>query len=1463
MKISCRLNSCVILRFFVKRPEGTSYKVLVSVDSGGFNVIISAYIFIELEDTIKRHILANVPELLPESNHIKSIEDFEISLADFVDCFAGTSGGSWASLYLASKGGNGIAANIFNEKRFVEKYGKIAPGAARGLLVLYNEYGNGLFPQELINAFNSNTNLDPTDPGQLTPAISEREAESVFLGFYGRTALSELSTSCMITGYDLITRSPILFVHDKFGSTAKTGFTRLIRRSSPRSRNMTFMNDIQGNYGLDYFISDVAIASSSSPMRISARVVLPARGEADRLIIVDGAGYRVDPSLIAFTHIANSTGAESYSDIAILSITSGFPLPSLINTANRGEVQHLNSSQQRDYSFYNLIEVYNKQLELFYYSDSVVKPGQYLRIQLYGHPGTELNTILNDGFLFTRLPELSVVGQQLAATYRQSIESFVSMDILSRTGALAHEPNEMNTRGHGLFGLFAPSKIQQLEEDVQKLNDLLRDEVRHTAQVEKQMEEMMKMLTDIQQTILVETPQDLEEEHAYEAPKIREPKNESLEYEEFSLRSYIAMMWQYVYERVYWMSALLWDVCYHPVYAMQELLSWSFTPWMINFGCVIIGFIVLNLVVAGVRRIGAIVNGILSLVKWFFTLPVFQTIIDLVQWVLNFSPKRTKQSEDRIMAKEIEKRFERMEKLLTAQSKMLQQQQFPPIKPFSGQHPGMHPNRPKNNVNKGPAKQFRYKGPIRRANEIRCDMCNAFGHTAENCMNANIINRDISSLKDDPHSSVNEINDTAVLMNEIINQADYEWDKCRDSESDFEVASNAPVGLVTVNVVNKQDKRLLSKHLKQDFLLHSKLNSPTKMRALIDTGSCVNLLSEKMLRKLGYTLNDLWKPNEPLMLHSFNGKKTKTLGHLEIRTRLGRSFCDLIYVVTPEELANPIIGIPGLNQLELIIDCAGRSHVPNLGQIVESLQQWKQKAQHCKQDMLLDWKKINQKARTVWKKITQKGVSLALGNSFDSFELKVDWSGIHRGFILYGKKMGKSTIVAVGSEKDPSPFQSSFLGELQTAKWGLLKTQHLRGSVETTVFIDNQAVVSALKKGIESFSNDRRCTRIFAWICGNERFCSFSFLPGTINQVADQLSRLNPPVVEKKTQIGWIENQIPERPDTPTRNKILSEGHLGHWSYEKTKKNIEMQYGKWPGMDQDVREFCRKCKQCQFHGGLQVRDNFSEDSVEYINDRVFADWAGPLTTSSGEKRYLLIVVDAASRWLEVANAPSPSAARCVDALQKWTAKTHSFIKTLVTDNAQIWSSVMVKNWARNNNTNIRSSPSYFPRGVNLAERMVGTLAGRLKKMSDPFPGDWSRYLEAAVATINKSWHRALQTSPFELFYGQDRTGRWIPASEWFEAWERARQATRRSKQEEQDHFFKKHRRFSRSFAAGNQVLLLDPLFASRRPYGKLNRKWLGPLVVHSQNSQTTWWIWNPDFGSVFLAHSSQLRLFVH
>ena len=166
----------------------------------------------------------------------------------------------------------------------------------------------------------------------------------------------------------------------------------------------------------------------------------------------------------------------------------------------------------------------------------------------------------------------------------------------------------------------------------------------------------------------------------------------------------------------------------------------------------------------------------------------------------------------------------------------------------------------------------------------------------------------------------------------------------------------------------------------------------------------------------------------------------------------------------------------------------------------------KQKALKCPKECgEAWWKGINAKVQEIWTDAVRDGVDLCLGDSFGSFELFVDWSGPHRGYVLFGKceETKENLIVSVGSAKDPIPHQSSFLGELRTVKWALQQTTQFRGAAKTEIFIDNKSVVDDLNRGIGAF-----CARVFAFICENERDVKFSYLPGNMNQIADQLSRV-------------------------------------------------------------------------------------------------------------------------------------------------------------------------------------------------------------------------------------------------------------------------------------------------------------------------------------------------------------------
>ena len=241
--------------------------------------------------------------------------------------------------------------------------------------------------------------------------------------------------------------------------------------------------------------------------------------------------------------------------------------------------------------------------------------------------------------------------------------------------------------------------------------------------------------------------------------------------------------------------------------------------------------------------------------------------------------------------------------------------------------------------------------------------------------------------------------------------------------------------------------------------------------------------------------------------------------------------------------------------------------------------------------------------------------------------------------------------VAVGSAKDPCPNQSSYLGELKTVKWALENTRIFRGETPTRVIIDNKGVVDALNKGIEAFCSDKRAARVFDYLCSNENWCTFDYLPGNANQVADQLSRMNPPE-DKKPRVSNAKVHAVDRPSFDVIEQRIRDAHFGHWGPRVTIQNLLLDHERWEGMEKDVRNYIDECPNCAFNAYSQTRDLPSTEPAQHAGERVVADHAVPFFDGS----HLLVIVDDATKYVEVMRTPGTGSQHAIKALDAWMSR---------------------------------------------------------------------------------------------------------------------------------------------------------------------------------------------------------------
>ena len=126
---------------------------------------------------------------------------------------------------------------------------------------------------------------------------------------------------------------------------------------------------------------------------------------------------------------------------------------------------------------------------------------------------------------------------------------------------------------------------------------------------------------------------------------------------------------------------------------------------------------------------------------------------------------------------------------------------------------------------------------------------------------------------------------------------------------------------------------------------------------------------------------------------------------------------------------------------------------------------------------------------------------------------------------------------------------------------------------------------------------------------------------------------------------------------TPFRSQVLRLAHdsalSGHLKAKKTTERIWAHFY-WPGLQSDVRRYCASCDPCQRttpKGKVGKVPVVMPPLIDTCFRRIAVDLIGPLTpfTERGN-RYILTIVDLATRYPEAVALPSTEAERVAEAL---------------------------------------------------------------------------------------------------------------------------------------------------------------------------------------------------------------------
>ncbi len=211
----------------------------------------------------------------------------------------------------------------------------------------------------------------------------------------------------------------------------------------------------------------------------------------------------------------------------------------------------------------------------------------------------------------------------------------------------------------------------------------------------------------------------------------------------------------------------------------------------------------------------------------------------------------------------------------------------------------------------------------------------------------------------------------------------------------------------------------------------------------------------------------------------------------------------------------------------------------------------------------------------------------------------------------------------------------------------------------------------------------------------------------------------------------------------------------GHDTCLKTFMKIYSSYY-WPGLYQDIKLQVQTCLTCQQRKRATTKPTPLQPLPisDRPNWRIHANLFGPMLTADSNKKFVLCIMDAFTKYAVVTSIQNKNAETVANAIFKeWfckfgiPAQIHTdggkeFVKKLSAEMMELM-----------NVSHTRTSPAH-PQCNSQVEVFNKTIKKYLASFVDDTALNWETFLPALALSYNTSYHSTIVTTPFELLFGK-------------------------------------------------------------------------------------------------------------
>lgn len=228
------------------------------------------------------------------------------------------------------------------------------------------------------------------------------------------------------------------------------------------------------------------------------------------------------------------------------------------------------------------------------------------------------------------------------------------------------------------------------------------------------------------------------------------------------------------------------------------------------------------------------------------------------------------------------------------------------------------------------------------------------------------------------------------------------------------------------------------------------------------------------------------------------------------------------------------------------------------------------------------------------------------------------------------------------------------------------------------------------------------------------------------------------------------------------QNKVLEWAHdhptAGHGGQQRTLYRLGTRVY-WESMRKDVINYIASCNDCQ-RFKYNNAPTANPMQLHIINEpwhTIGMDIMGPFPTTAKQKRFLLVVVDYFTRWVELFPMNSTTSTSIANILTNEVFARYGFPKYILSDNGPQFVSDLFKNFCETLGIERKFTSNYHPQS-NMTERVNRTLKPLIAIYAQNQSNSWDKEIHKLAFALRTAINETTGETPAFMMFGRDPRG---------------------------------------------------------------------------------------------------------